>query len=259
MNRLRVAIGDKLKTCPHVITLGVRPHISDYSREERELLRGADVVFYPTIRFVELFATLEKETFPSANCYRLQGDRLKQTTLLRMLNAPHPRTRVYYGYKQKLEILKDFVFPFVAKRPFGSSEKGQVFLIDDQEKLDFYNQHFNPAYIQEYVNAERELRVIVLNYHTMSGYWRKAVLGVPERYPAHNEAQQMDNLPPDVDTLARHVARTAGLSDVSLEVLYDGSHYWIVELNFLYGEETWPQVGQNRLQMVMEMIDRGEL
>ena len=70
MGRLRVAIGEQLKECPQVITLGVRSQLADYDRGERELLRTADMIFYPTDRFVDLFATLGKETFPSISCYR---------------------------------------------------------------------------------------------------------------------------------------------------------------------------------------------
>ncbi len=259
VSRLRVAIGEQLKASPRVITLGVRPQMADYRSNERKLLRAADMVFYPTARFVDLFATLGKETFPSANCYRLRGDRLKQTALMHLLNVPHPRTRVYYGHKQKREILNGFVFPFIAKARFGSSRSGQVFLVDGKEKLDLYNQHFNPAYIQEYVDAEIELRVVVLNYHTLCGYWRKAGRDDFRADPALSEAWRMDNLPADATTLARRIAWDAGLSDVAVEMLYDGSRYWVLELNFRYGKEIWPQAAEDRLRLIMEMIERGEL
>jgi ribosomal protein S6--L-glutamate ligase len=259
VSRLRVAIGEQLRASPRVITLGVRPQMADYTRNERELLRAADVVFYPTARFVDLFATLGKETFPSVNCYRLRGDRLKQTALMHLLNVPHPRTRVYYGHRQKREIINSFVFPFIAKTPFGSSKSGQVFLVDGQEKLDLYNQHFNPAYIQEYVDADIELRVVVLNYHTLCGYWRKAPSGDFRADPALSEAWRMANLPTEVMTLARRIAWDAGLSDVAVEMLYDGSRCWVLELKFQYGKEIWPQAGEDRLKLIMEMIERGEL
>lgn len=259
MSRLRVAIGEQLKTSSHVVTLGVRPQLADYTRGERELLRAADTIFYPTARYVDLFATLGKETFPSANCYRLQGSRLKQTGLLRLLNVPHPRTRVYYGHKQKREILKDFAFPFVAKKPFSSAESGHVFLINDQEKLDWYNQYCNPAYIQEYVSADRELRVVVLNYRKLFGYWRKAAGGDPRDDPLHSEVWRMDDVPPIVGTLARKIALDAELSDVAVDILYDGSRYWILELKFQYSEEGWARSEKFRLKTIMQMIERGEL
>ncbi len=259
MSRLRVAIDVQLKKCPHVITLGVRRQMADYTRYERELIRAAEMVFYPTARFVDLFATVGKKTFPSTNCYRLHGDRLKQTSLLRLLNVPHPRTRVYYGHNQKKEILNDFVLPFVAKRPFGSSESGQVFFISDQTKLDWYNQHFNPAYIQEYLDKDQELRVAVLNYHTLFGFWRKASSGVPKTASPHSGVWLMDEVPPEAAIWARQVAWDAGLSDVVLEMIYDGSRYWVLELSFEYGEECWLQSGKDRFKMIMQMIESGEL
>ena len=259
MSGLRVAIDEQLKKCPHVITLGVRRQMADYTRYERELLRAAEMVFYPTARFVDLFATVGKKTFPSTNCYRLEGDRLKQTSLLRLLNVPHPRTRVYYGHKQKREILNDFVFPFVAKRPFGSSESGQVFFISDQMKLDWYNHHFNPAYIQEYLDTDQELRVAVLNYHTLFGYWRNPSSSDPKTDSPHSGVWLVDEVPPEAAIRARQVAWDADLSDVVLKMIYDGSRYWVLELSFEYGEESWLQFGKDRFKMIMQMIERGEL
>jgi ribosomal protein S6--L-glutamate ligase len=242
-----------------VITLGVRGQLADYTASERELLRVADIIFFPTDRFFDLFATLGKETFPSANCYRLQGHRLKQTALLRLLDVPHPRTRVYYGHRQKKEILKDFAFPFVAKKPFGSSESGQVFLIPDPEKLDWYNQHFNPAYIQEYLEAEQELRVVVLNYHTLVCYWRKVASDVGKSDSPQTGVWRMDRVPSGVDTLARQIARAAGLSDVEVKIICGDNRYWVLELGFQYGEESWPQAAKDRFNRIMEMIERGKL
>ncbi len=260
VSRLRVAIGEQLKLCPRVITLGARAQMADYTRDERELIRAADIVFYPTARFVDLFATLGKKTFPSSNCYRLVGDRLKQTALLRLLNVPHPRTRVYYGHKQKREILREFVFPLIAKRPFGSSKSGGHFLISDPEQLDWYNQQFNPAYIQEYLNAEQQLRVFVLNYNTTFGYWRKAVNSISKPDSLHTGMWRMDNVPGDVGSMAKQIAWDAGLSDVTLDMIYDGSRYWVLEFIFFQdGEESWPQVGKDRFEKIMEMIERGEL
>ena len=63
MSRIRVAIGEQLKTCPQVITLGLRPQMADYTEQERRLLRTADMIFYPTDRYVDFFATLGKQTF----------------------------------------------------------------------------------------------------------------------------------------------------------------------------------------------------
>lgn len=259
MSRIRVAIGEQLKTCPQIITLGLRPQMADYTEQERRLLRTADMIFYPTDRYVDFFATLGKETFPSVNCYRLRGNRLKHTALLRLLNVPHPRTRVYFGHKQKREILKEFVFPFVAKKAREATDGKQVFLINNRKKLEWYNQHFNPALIQEYVAPEKEVRVIVLNCDAPFGYRRNVIRGDSMDSSSRKGRWKKDDVDPKGVELAKFIARDANLSEVAVDMVFDGRRYWVLELNFLWDEtdshQTWPE----RIEFVREMIDRGEL
>ena len=259
MSRIRVAIGEQLKTCPQIITLGLRPQMADYTEQERRLLRTADMIFYPTDRYVDFFATLGKETFPSVNCYRLRGNRLKHTALLRLLNVMHPRTRVYYGHKQKREILKEFTFPLVAKKARGAADGKQVFLINNRKKLGWYNKHFNPALIQEYVAPEKELRVIVLNCHTPFGYRRNVIGSDSKDSSSQQETWKTDDVDPEGVELAKLIARDANLSDVAVDMVFDGSRYWVLELYFLWDETDSHQAGPERVKLVSEMIDRGEL
>ena len=233
--------------------------MADYTEQERRLLRTADMIFYPTDRYVDFFATLGKDTFPSANCYRLRGNRLKHAALLRLLNVPYPRTRVYYGHKQKREILKEFAFPFVAKKGREAADGKQVFLINNRKQLDWYNQHFNPALIQEYVAPEKELRVIVLNCHTPFGYRRNVIRSDSKDSSSRKATWKTDDVDPAGVELAKSIARGANLSDVAVDMVFDGSHYWVVELNFLWDETDSHQAGPDRVKLVSEMIDRGEL
>ena len=259
MSRIRVAIGEQLKTCPQVITLGLRPQMADYTEQERRLLRTADMIFYPTDRYVDFFATLGKETFPSVNCYRLRGNRLKHTALLRLLNVMHPRTRVYYGHKQKREILKEFTFPLVAKKARGAADGKQVFLINNRKKLGWYNKHFNPALIQEYVAPEEELRVIVLNCQTTFGYRLNVIRGDSMDSSSRQGTWKTDDVDPEGVELAKIIARDADLSEVAVDMVFDGSCYWVVELNFLWDETDSQQTGTDQTELIIEMIEKGEL
>jgi ribosomal protein S6--L-glutamate ligase len=259
VKRQRVAIGEQLKACPQIITLGVRPQMADYTEEERRLLRTADIIFYPTDQYVDFFATLGKETFPSVACYRLRGNRLKHTALLRLLNVPHPRTRVYYGHKQKRDILNEFAFPFVAKKGRKAADGKQIFLITNRERLDWYNQHFNPALIQEYVAPKKELRVIVLNCHAAFGYWRNVIRGDFMDSSSRKGTWKTNDVDPEGVELAKIIAREANLSDVAVDMVFDGSCYWVLELNFLWDETESHQAGPDRIKLIIEMIEKGEL
>jgi ribosomal protein S6--L-glutamate ligase len=255
VSRLRVALGEQLKNCSQVVTLGVRSQIGDYTEKELELLRAADTIFYPTARFVDLFATLGKLTFPSVNCYRLRGERLKHVALLRMLNVPHPRTRVYYGPRQKQKIPEDFTFPLIAKKALGSAAGRDVFFIKDSNKLERYNRKFNPAYIQEHVPTEVEWRVVVINYEKVFGSYRR-VAGGDSRGVG---AWQTKDMPGEVVNLGKQIARQGGLSEVTVEMIFNGSQFLVVELNFGHDELGALDYGQEGLKAVMEMIERGEL
>jgi len=257
--RLRVAIGEQLRQCPGVITLGVRPQLSDYTTEERRILLAADRIFYPTVRFVDVFAGAGKETFPSVSCYRFLGDKLKQTALFGLLKVPHPRTRVYYGHKQKERIAADFSFPLVGKRAFRSSRGRHVFLIRDPGELCWYNEQFNPAYVQEYLRGERELRVIVLNYRAVWGSWRVPAPGDFRCTVPLGPILPEEELPAESLSLAKEIACCGKFSDVAVDMLFDGRRFWVLELNFRYGSKGWPSHIQDRLQVIAAMIERGEL
>ena len=259
MSRLRVALGEQLKDCSQVVTLGVRSQIGDYTEKELELLRAADTIFYPTARFVDLFATLGKFTFPTVNCYRLRGERLKQVALLRMLNVPYPRTRVYYGCRQKQKILEDFTFPLIAKKALASAAGRDVFFVKDSDKLERYNRKFNPAYIQEHVLPEMELRVVVINYQKVFGSYRRVAEGDSKGNLDHVGAWQTEDIPGEAVNLGKNIARQGGLSDVTVEMISNGSQFQVVELNFQYDELGALDSGQKRLKAVMEMIERGQL
>jgi ribosomal protein S6--L-glutamate ligase len=259
MGRLRVAIGEQLTMCPQVITLGVRSQVADYTVQERRLLREADIVFHPTNRFVDHLAVLDKETFPSLDCYRLLGDRRKQISLLRMLDIGYPRTRVYYGHKQKKNILRDFTFPLIAKRVRGSVPGRSIFFIDDEETLKWYTKHYNPAFIQEYVPAEQVFLVVILNYNRILGCWRKVNGGTPERAAIRSIRGKKDVLESKVLESAIKIATGGHLSDVAVEIIFDGAEFWVSEIYFQYEERSELHLSKERIEVVLEMIEQGEL
>ena len=259
MSKLRVAIGGHLENCSQVIILGVRSQISDYTREERELLRTADIIFFPTTKFADLFATLGKVTYPSVTCYRLRGERLKHVALLRMLKVPYPRTRVYYGQKQKQKILEDFAFPFIAKNPLSSPVGKDVFLIDNSTKLQWYSKKCNPAYIQKQVIPQMELRVAVINYQKVFGSYRWIVGEDSRASSDHGTEWQTKNMPSEAITLGKNIACQGSLSEVTVEMIFDGSQFQVVELTFPYGHTETLHPGHERFRTILEMIEGGEL
>ena len=121
MSKEVIALEARLRNCKNVRTLGVRSNFADYSPREAELIRQADKIYYPTPFYADLFDTVGKCTFPSYHTYKCVQDKIKQTALFELLDLPHPRTRVFYGKRQKSTILDHFSFPVYCQNPAGIS------------------------------------------------------------------------------------------------------------------------------------------
>ncbi len=114
-----IALEGRLRECKNVITLGVRSNFSDYTSKEADLIRNAGKIYYPSPFYADLFDAMGKKTFPSYHTYKCVQDKIKQTALFELLKISHPRTRIYYGKRQKMTITDHFKVPFIGKIPRG--------------------------------------------------------------------------------------------------------------------------------------------
>ncbi len=157
----KVALGPFLRSCTAIRTLGVRQTIDDYSTEEKDLLRSAVRVFFPTQRYAYLFNALEIPTFPSYTTYRFQHSRVLQQVLMAYAGMPHPLTRIYFGKRQKAKIPEAFPFPFLAMGPHAALHR--KFLVENATALEECSQHYNPLIIQEAVAWTERIRILCVH------------------------------------------------------------------------------------------------
>ena len=129
-----VALGSRLRGVPEVLTLGVKPNFMDYTRKERDLMLGANLILYPTLNYAQLLTTLGRRIFPSLETHLYADEKIKQSTLFYMLGIPHPRTRFYYSLHHN-DITNDFKFPCIAKLARRSSQGRGVFKLRNQDDL----------------------------------------------------------------------------------------------------------------------------
>jgi ribosomal protein S6--L-glutamate ligase len=255
----RVAIGAQLSHCENVITIGAKPNISDYHESEIELMRQADIIYYPTRLYADLFDSMGKRTFPNPTFYRYLGNKIKQTALFVMLGIPHPRTKVYYGERQKKSILSDFSFPFVAKVPRYSSGGKGVYLIRDEKDLAEYCKRKKIVYIQEYLKVDRDLRVVLINYRVVHAYWRIARTGNYRSNVSQGAKISFDGIPKEALDFSRKVTKLCKFDDVGLDVCkYRGTCY-VLEANMLYGQKGFYRANLDRQKILQDMIEREEI
>ena len=258
MTEKKIALGKRLRHSPLVQTLGLRPNFEDYSDIELDLLRNADTIYYPSTLYEDIFLALGKRVFP-ANYYRYMGDKIKQTELFTLLGIPHPRTRIYRDNPRALQILADFSFPFIAKIPRGSSQGRGVFLIRSREDLQAYLQEYAPAYIQEYLAIDRDLRVVLVGAKVVHAYWRIARPGEFRSNVSLGGRISLENIPDDALRFAERVARLCKFDEVGLDICICEDKYLVIEANMVYGLKGFETAGLNIYQLISKRITEGTI
>jgi len=259
MSRQVIALEARLKKCKNVRTLGVRPNFSDYNSREAELIRKADKIYYPTAFYADLFDIMGKSTFPSYHTYKCVQDKIKQTALFELLNLPHPRTRVFYGNRQKQSILDHFAYPFIAKIPRGSAMGRGVYLIHDEKELRDYLDRVSPAYIQHYLPIDRDIRVVVIGSRIVHAYWRIAPPNEYRSNVAVGGRISLEAVPEKARELALQVACACSWDDVGIDICENNGRFYVLEANMKYGKEGFREAGLDYEQIMESMIDNEEI
>ena len=259
MTKEAVALEARLRNCRNVITLGVRSNFSDYSSQEAELIRRADKIYYPTTFYADLFDAMGKATFPSYHTYKCVQDKIKQTALFELLGIAHPRTRVFYGKRQKDSILQYFQFPFIGKIPRGSAMGRGVYLIRDEKELGCYLERVSPAYIQQYLPIDRDIRAVVIGKRVVHAYWRVA----PENEFRSNVSLggiiQLDGVPQEAKDLALRTAQACRWDDVGIDICAYSGQFYVLEANMKYGREGFRKAGLDYDRIMESMIENEEI
>ena len=254
-----IALEARLKKCKNVVTLGVRPNFSDYSLTEAELIRKAEKIYYPTTFYAELFDAVGKKTFPSYHNYKCVQDKIKQTALFNLLEIPHPRTRVFYGKRQKNSICEHFQFPFIAKIPRGSAMGRGVYLIWNREDLDSYISRSNVAYIQECLPSDRDIRVVVIGDRVVHAYWRIAPSGEFRSNVAVGGTISLDPVPENALDLALDTAQRCRWDDVGIDIIEHDKNLYVLEANMKFGKEGFRKAGIDYIKLMESMIENGQI
>ncbi|MBI5604874.1 MAG: RimK family alpha-L-glutamate ligase [Deltaproteobacteria bacterium] len=254
-----ITFSHRFKECPDVTIIKAWPNFSDYSEEEKQRIRTAEKIYYPTPLYIDLFITLGKKIFPSRETYVYSGDKIKQTALFQFLRIPHPRTRIYFG-QQKSRIKKEFPFPFIAKIPRGSSMGRGVFLIRDEEGLNRYLRRSPVAYIQEYLPLDRDLRVILIGHQMVLSYWKIAREGEFRNNLAQGALLGFSDIPDEALEFALQVTQRCNFDDVGLDLCHTPEKGWMVlEANMNYGHQALKEKGLNIRQVLRDLMIQGKI
>lgn len=228
--------------------------MSDYSQKERDLLLHAERVFFPTPRFSMLFKALEKPTFPSATTYHYQRSRTIQQLLTESLGLAHPRTRIYYGKRQKDGITEDFSFPMVVMGSKASPDS--IHLVNDIGALNLCAEISNPILVREAAAWVERVCFLCVNYRVL-GAQRLAPDGVN---PSSAEPISLDLLHlKEPLSATMDLVRKAELDDIVIEWGYGDNHWQILGMSRPPVRWETTERMLNRTQYICELIQSGVL
>lgn len=252
------ALGSRLQDVPEVWTIGVKPNFPDYTPEEREFIRSADLILYPTLNYAQFLTTMGKKIFPSLETYLYADEKIKQTTLFYMMGIPHPRTRIYYHLHHK-EILNHFHYPFIGKLPRSSARGRGVYMIENGQQLAAYLELTKIAYIQEFIHHDRDLRVVLINDQPVIAYWR---IRAPDNFRT-NLSQggviSFDDLPASGIEAAQDAARKCRFNDVGVDLIRHEGQWLVIEANMKYGRKGLKMKGLDLKEILRAKLMAGEL
>ena len=248
-----------MRGCNNVKTLGVRTNFSDYSPEEARLIRSADKIYYPTTFYVDLFDTMGKATFPSYHTYKCVQDKIMQTALFELIELPHPKTRVFYGNRQKKTITDHFEFPFIAKIPRGSAMGRGVYLIKNNDELQAYLEQTSTAYIQQYLPVDRDIRVVVIGDQIVHAYWRISAQDEFRTNISLGGVVSLEPIPTAARKLALEVAHSCRWDDVGIDICEYQGQFFVLEANMKYGKEGFRKAGIDYIQLMESLIENEQI
>jgi len=132
-------------------------------------------------------------------------------------------------------------------------------LIDTKEALEAYLKVHKIAYIQEYLPHERDLRVVLINYHPVLAYWRIPCPGDFRSNLAQGGTINFDNIPWEGVETAQNIARKCKLNDVGIDLIHSHDLWHVMEANMKYGRKGLKMKQLDLKEIIREKLLSGEL
>ena len=257
-NNKFIALGNRLRGVPEVITLGVKSNFLDYTAHERDLISSSKRILFPTLNYAQFMTTMGKEIFPSLETYLYADEKIKQTTLFYMLGISHPRTRIYYHLHHQ-DVIGDFAFPFIGKLPRSSARGRGVFLIHNSEEFEGYLHRTKIAYVQEFLHHDRDLRVVLINYQPVLAYWRISAPGEFRTNLSRGGKISFEDIPSEGVRIAEETARKCRFDDVGLDLIRSRDKWYVIEANMKYGRKGLKMKGLDLKEIMRKKLLSGEI
>ena len=134
-----------------------------------------------------------------------------------------------------------------------------VFFIRNRSDLDAYCAMETPAYIQEYLSGDRDIRVVVIGGKVVHAYWRIAAPGEFRCNVSLGGTISLDPIPEPVTDLALRTANACRWDDVGIDIFPYQNRFFVLEANMKYGKEGFREAGIDYSDLMEGLIADGEI
>lgn len=217
---------------------GVRYVKPDESFVRDGLVREADWVLFPqTWQVNTLVYALGKRIFPSPASYHLGYDKIEMTRAIRAIAGEHvPETLILApGASGMQQIIDTLGFPVVIKEPRNARGEG-VFRVDDRATLRRLSERVAILYAQEFLEMERDLRVVWVGDRVVAAYWREGGDGFHHNVAA-GATLSFDGIPAQALSLVERIARALGLNYAGFDIAVVDGWCYVLEFNLFFGND----------------------
>lgn len=200
-------------------------------------LDSAELILFPQSWQVNVLAyAMKKKIFPSLSSYHLGYDKIEMTrAFMALCPSKVPKTGIYSNTAIGFERLAaDFGLPFVCKVPRSSSGMG-VFLIRSGEDFIEYIKDNPVVYVQEYLEIDRDLRVVVVGEQVVGAYWRVKPPGAFHNNISRGGMIDRMNIPAKVVEEVAVIAKALGVDYAGFDVAVTRSGTFLLEFNVFFG------------------------
>jgi ribosomal protein S6--L-glutamate ligase len=212
---------------------------------ERDRLAEADWVLFPEYwQLNPLVYGIGARIYPSQSSYLMGHNKVEMTRVLMSVAPEHvPQTEILPSTPSALEqVLDTFSFPFVAKTIKSSMGQG-VFLIESRGQLRDYAAVHDILYVQEYLPATRDLRVVMVGDSVLTAYWRVSDSGAFHHNVAMGGRIDFADVPDMPLQLVERVSRKLGIDHAGYDLIEVGGHWYFLELNVMFGNQAISDAG----------------
>jgi len=128
-------------------------------------------------------------------------------------DIPIPKTYIYYDKDKADNFIEDTEYPKIIKKSYGPSNYGGYFVHKVDSKQEARNllaqKKYNPAYFQDFVPMEADVRVMLIGHKPVCAFWRRAPEGEWLTNTSQGGSMDYMDVPKELLDLAVQVSKAA--------------------------------------------------